>query len=119
MREACAASFDGRGALSAYYMRQSVARRFLRVAAVTHFVHLGRDDTVVAPSNASPRTEPAFGPRGAIAYLQTVTRAVTIEQCAWIALLVSAILTRFWNLGARALHHDESLHAWFSYQYAI
>lgn len=29
--------------------------------------------------------------------------------------VAAAILTRFWDLGSRALHHDESLHAVFSY----
>lgn len=30
-----------------------------------------------------------------------------------------AILTRFWDLSSRALHHDESLHAYFSWLYAV
>lgn len=58
-------------------------------------------------------------PRDAFARLSQMTRTVTIEQCAYLAIFVAAVLTRFWSLGARALHHDESLHAWFSYNYAI
>lgn len=69
---------------------------------------------------ASTNTPPiAVPPPGARASLGRAARAVTFEQCAYLALLVAAILTRFWNLGLRAMHHDESLHAWFSYQYAI
>ncbi len=30
-----------------------------------------------------------------------------------------AVLTRFWDLGSRALHHDEAQHAYFSWIYAI
>ncbi len=35
----------------------------------------------------------------------------------FIGLLVVAILLRFWSLGARAMHHDESIHAYFSWQF--
>jgi predicted membrane-bound mannosyltransferase/sugar lactone lactonase YvrE len=37
------------------------------------------------------------------------------EVASYAVLLVSAAILRFYNLGARALHHDESLHAYFSY----
>lgn len=42
-----------------------------------------------------------------------------VEPQVWIflLLLVAAALLRFWDLGARAMHHDESIHAWFSYQF--
>tara|TARA_Y100000590_G_scaffold247425_1_gene277999 strand:- start:17304 stop:19505 length:2202 start_codon:yes stop_codon:yes gene_type:complete len=39
-----------------------------------------------------------------------------IEVLAYLTLLVSAGIMRFWDLGSRALHHDESLHAYFSWQ---
>ena len=39
-----------------------------------------------------------------------------IEVTAYVALLIVAGIMRFWNLGSRALHHDESLHAYFSWQ---
>lgn len=71
---------------------------------------------MAASTNTPPIAVPSPGAR---ASLSRVVRAVTVEQCAYLALLVAAILTRFWNLGLRAMHHDESLHAWFSYQYAI
>jgi predicted membrane-bound mannosyltransferase/sugar lactone lactonase YvrE len=37
------------------------------------------------------------------------------EVAAYGFLMVAAIILRFWNLGARALHHDESLHAYFGF----
>lgn len=37
------------------------------------------------------------------------------EWFAWGALILAAALLRFWDLGSRALHHDESLHATYSW----
>lgn len=37
------------------------------------------------------------------------------ELAAYAGLAVIAIATRFWDLGARAIHHDESLHALYSW----
>jgi len=75
---------------------------------------------VVAPElSLEPAPSAAPTPRATVARLGQTTRTLTIEQCAWLALFIGAVLTRFWDLGSRALHHDESLHAWFSYQYAI
>ena len=49
----------------------------------------------------------------------TATRwSVSLESVLWIALILAAIVSRFWNLGYRALHHDESLHAYYSYMFA-
>jgi predicted membrane-bound mannosyltransferase len=39
---------------------------------------------------------------------------LTYEQIFWIALFALAIFSRFWDLGDRGIHHDESLHAHFS-----
>lgn len=78
---------------------------------------------MVAPDIALAPFEPvapdAPTPRDTLARLGQITRTITVEQCAYLTLFIGAVLTRFWNLGSRALHHDESLHAWFSYQYAI
>jgi uncharacterized protein (TIGR03663 family) len=40
---------------------------------------------------------------------------ITLEAALYGVILVAAALTRFWDLGSRALHHDESLHAYFSW----
>jgi uncharacterized protein (TIGR03663 family) len=37
----------------------------------------------------------------------------------YVILGVTAAITRFWDLSYRALHHDESLHAYFSWLYAV
>ncbi len=51
---------------------------------------------------------------------RTVSRAIraprlTVESGAYLLLLLAAALTRFWDLGTRALHHDESLHTYYSW----
>jgi predicted membrane-bound mannosyltransferase len=43
---------------------------------------------------------------------------ITVETLAWATLVLLAILTRFWELGDKALHHDESLHAYYSWIWA-
>ncbi|HUG14912.1 MAG TPA: flippase activity-associated protein Agl23 [Thermomicrobiales bacterium] len=42
---------------------------------------------------------------------------VTVETILYGVLAVLAIITRFWDLSSRAQHHDESLHAYFSWLY--
>ena len=37
------------------------------------------------------------------------------EKALYIAIFVLAVLTRFWDLGARAISHDESLHALYAW----
>ncbi|MBA3644491.1 MAG: TIGR03663 family protein, partial [Chloroflexia bacterium] len=50
-----------------------------------------------------------------------VTQAVvpatrlTVEGVLWILLIVAAAITRFWDLGSRALHHDETIHTYYSW----
>ncbi|MDE3096005.1 MAG: TIGR03663 family protein [Chloroflexota bacterium] len=39
------------------------------------------------------------------------------EVAAYAIIAGTAAILRFWNLGARAFHHDESLHGFFSYQF--
>ena len=39
------------------------------------------------------------------------------ELALYVLFTLIAALTRFWDLGSRALHHDESLHAYFSWLY--
>ena len=76
-----------------------------------------KDTTVSEPSNdASPL-------KGwASAWWQVARRSVSrVEAAGWWelaaygSLLVAAATMRLWELGARAIHHDESLHAYFSW----
>lgn len=45
-------------------------------------------------------------------------RTITLEFGLYLLIFVAAMLTRFWDLGSRALHHDESLHTYFSWMLA-
>ena len=41
------------------------------------------------------------------------------EIIAFLLLVLTALAMRFWDIGSQALHHDESLHAtysWYLYQ---
>jgi uncharacterized protein (TIGR03663 family) len=45
-------------------------------------------------------------------------RRLSREQWVWIAILVLAAVLRFWGLGDKPLHHDESLNAYYSLKFA-
>jgi predicted membrane-bound mannosyltransferase len=66
-----------------------------------------------APPTVSRESVEAPASRSAVA----AVRGVSVETALYGLFLVLAVLTRFWNLGAKALHHDESLHAYFSWIY--
>src|SRR5215212_869827 len=42
------------------------------------------------------------------------TAVVTYENAIYLAIFVLALVSRFYDIGSRALHHDESLHAVYS-----
>ena len=48
--------------------------------------------------------------------LAQIARAMTLEQWGYVALTLLAGGLRFWDLGLKPLHHDESMHAYFSWQ---
>ncbi len=50
-------------------------------------------------------------------WLRPLSAAIPIdrEAVAFVAIVLFAGLLRFWDLGSRMLHHDESLHAVYSY----
>ncbi len=41
----------------------------------------------------------------------------SVESGIYVLFLFLAAVSRFWDLGSRALHHDESLHAYYSWVY--
>jgi predicted membrane-bound mannosyltransferase len=50
------------------------------------------------------------------AQLLARVRALTLEQWGYVGLTLLAGGLRFWDLGLKPLHHDESMHAYFSWQ---
>ncbi|MDP9368161.1 MAG: TIGR03663 family protein [Chloroflexota bacterium] len=45
-------------------------------------------------------------------------RLLSMEVALYLVLIGVAVVTRFWDLGSRALHHDESLHTYYSWLFA-
>lgn len=52
----------------------------------------------------------------AISKLLSPRLVINAELVLYALLIVAAAVTRLWGLGHRALHHDESLHAYFSWE---
>src|SRR4051812_47331167 len=49
-------------------------------------------------------------------------RALELTRTNWevilyVGIMALVVLTRFWDLGARAMHHDEAIHAYFTNYY--
>ena len=80
----------------------------------------GSEAAVSAASSVHPNPAPIQNPAivGNLTNRLSSGFSISIESLAWIGLIAMAIGTRFWNLGYRALHHDESLHAYYSYQFS-
>ncbi|MEJ7900783.1 MAG: flippase activity-associated protein Agl23, partial [Thermomicrobiales bacterium] len=68
-------------------------------------VHSANVDT----SHLEPRTHLSSAAR---------LRGISVETLVWAILLILAIATRFWNLDYRTLHHDESIHTYYSWFFA-
>ncbi|HEV8192143.1 MAG TPA: flippase activity-associated protein Agl23, partial [Ktedonobacterales bacterium] len=45
-------------------------------------------------------------------------RHMTTGQWLWVGVIALGAILRFWGLGAKPLHHDESMHAFYSYMFA-
>lgn len=63
--------------------------------------------------HAVPRAGGATGSGNALP--ASLARWLSLETGLYLLLLIAAGFTRFWNLGERALHHDESLHTYYSW----
>jgi predicted membrane-bound mannosyltransferase len=63
------------------------------------------------PTTSEPVAAPA-------APVETERRGlqITFEQVAYIAIGLLALIAHLWGLGDRALHHDETLHAYYSWR---
>ncbi len=75
--------------------------------------------TIVTPVAADGNGRQPFAPADEVelaeAPREVAPFTITLEAALYGLILVAAVLTRFWDLGSRALHHDESLHAYFSW----
>lgn len=76
----------------------------------------GRRIPASRPEAPAPGRDLVAGTSRAV---RTRSVSITIEGTLYIAFIVAAALTRFWDLGKRALHHDESLHAYYSWVLSV
>ena len=98
-------------------MREDIPRRE-ETATVDQLDHIG-DVLQVSPaarkiSDISPDQEMAE-PSSRWSFIPPTRQQLLIGIAFWGVILLGAIL-RFWGLGDKPLHHDESLHAYYSLQ---
>jgi uncharacterized protein (TIGR03663 family) len=65
--------------------------------------------------DAPPRTRAHLGSPGS-GLDRKIIGNLSLEQCMYIAVFAAAVLTRLYLLGVRPYHHDESIHAFFSWK---
>ncbi|TXG82443.1 MAG: TIGR03663 family protein [Thermomicrobiales bacterium] len=75
-------------------------------------------DTVAVVSAPTVTSLPAFEKAGPTPRAM-LPSSISWETVAYLLMIALAIGSRFWNLGEKALHHDESLHAYYSWVYYI
>ncbi len=65
----------------------------------------------------APATEPAEAAAGDASLDRPLFASVPInwESLAWVGLMILATVMRFYNVGVRAMSHDESLHTFYSH----
>ncbi|HEU5423150.1 MAG TPA: flippase activity-associated protein Agl23, partial [Nitrolancea sp.] len=75
---------------------------------------------MTSPISIAPDTSAARRERQVLSPPRThvLPRQITLETLFYAVIFLLALVTRFWDLGSRALHHDESLHAYFSWIFA-
>lgn len=103
-----------------------------RAAAISARDHVTADASPADELSSPPVAPPSIERESLPSYLPTLReraerrlrgtwdglRDLTPETWIWIAILALAAVLRFWELGARPLHHDESMHAFFSLEFA-
>jgi uncharacterized protein (TIGR03663 family) len=67
-------------------------------------------------SDAPKRVSEAAAAGAASVLDRPLLGTLTLEQCLYIGVFAVALLTRLYNLGVRPYHHDESIHAFFSWK---
>ncbi len=60
------------------------------------------------PKAFAPALAPGSGPGSAM--------GLPVSTWAWAAVVAVGAFLRLWALGAKPLHHDESIHAWYAYR---
>lgn len=106
------AAASGEGVLEATAVRRPSAPRRTRVRPDERSVEIG------TPRSGDVATETTVETATADDAASVVRRrGISLETALYGMLLTLAFVSRFWNLGYKALHHDESLHAYYSWIY--
>lgn len=71
--------------------------------------------TLIAAPADTPDSAAASTMSSARSRLASAT--LSIESAIWLVLLVMSGWSRFWELGSREFHHDESLHVYYSWEW--
>ena len=82
--------------------------------AQDHAVEVDTDGPLPVVEPALPESEAAEEPRCGRGWLPGLT--CRWEAAAYGSIFIVALVMRLWDLGSRAVHHDESLHGYFSWQ---
>jgi uncharacterized protein (TIGR03663 family) len=69
-------------------------------------------------TDATPAHLPAQSGFGGSSRLRIALSSCRLEHLIWVAILIMASFSRLWDLGSRALHHDESLHTYYSWVFS-
>ena len=67
------------------------------------------------PLQAADAAAPAATRRTAWQEAVDVHLSISWDLAAWVGLALLAVFSRFWNLGARVMSYDESLHVYYSW----
>jgi len=75
------------------------------------------DIDVIPHTETNGQTEAAHPSVPTSAPVGSPPRALrfTLEGGLWFFLLAAAVVTRYWDLSSRALHHDETIHTYYSW----
>src|SRR5215211_6736420 len=90
-----------------------------RTAVIQAGRNTARSVTKALTTMSVAELSPPVAPPPATAAIPTDRAArftLTYEHVAYIGLFIVALLTHLWGLGDRALHHDETLHAAYSWR---
>ena len=113
----------GRGEGSAADGKREQARNAVGRSALAAAATASAGTPTLAPPagrSADPTTgrQPADGGVAAPRRVRREFREyITVEGLLYLLIGVGALVSRFWDLGRQAEHHDESLHSYFSWLY--
>ncbi len=80
-----------------------------------HAAGMGAAPVVERPLPSVQSAPPPPAPRRRVLPRRVAPPTVTVQGALYVLILAVAFLLRVWDLGARAMHGDESVHAWMAW----